>query len=71
VAKQKASKNKKKKKPWRWNPIHQQVFDNIKAAITKEVKPVKIDTGAYATQLGAVITQDSTGKLHFLAENYL
>jgi hypothetical protein len=28
--------NKTKKKPWRWNPIHQQVFDNVKAAIAKE-----------------------------------
>ncbi len=27
--------NKTKKKPWRWNPIHQQVFDNVKAAIAK------------------------------------
>ncbi len=23
--------NKTKKKPWRWDPIHQQVFDNVKA----------------------------------------
>jgi hypothetical protein len=30
-------KNKTKKKPWRWESIHQQVFDNIKATITKEV----------------------------------
>jgi hypothetical protein len=29
-------KNKTKKKPWQWDPIHQQVFDNIKAAIAKE-----------------------------------
>jgi hypothetical protein len=29
--------NKTKKKPWRWDPIHQQAFDNVKAAITKEV----------------------------------
>ena len=28
--------NKTKKKPWRWDPIHQQAFDNIKAAIAKE-----------------------------------
>jgi hypothetical protein len=27
--------NKTKKKPWRWDPIHQQVFDNVKAAIAK------------------------------------
>jgi hypothetical protein len=25
--------NKTKKKPWQWDPIHQQVFDNVKAAI--------------------------------------
>jgi hypothetical protein len=28
--------NKAKKKPWRWDPIHQQAFDNVKAAIAKE-----------------------------------
>jgi hypothetical protein len=26
-----------KKKPWRWESIHQQAFDKLKAAITKEV----------------------------------
>jgi hypothetical protein len=30
-------KNKTKMKPWRWDPIHQQAFGNIKAAIAKEV----------------------------------
>jgi hypothetical protein len=30
-------KNKTKKKPWRQESIHQQVFDNIKATIAKEV----------------------------------
>jgi hypothetical protein len=58
-------KNKTKKKPWRWDPIHQQVFDNVKAAITQEVvlaypdfsKPFDIYTDASATQLGAVIAQ--------------
>jgi hypothetical protein len=34
-------------KPWRWDPIHQQAFDNVKAAIAKEtvlayVLPMKI-----------------------------
>jgi hypothetical protein len=29
-------KNKTKKKPWRWDPIHQQVFGNIEAAIAKK-----------------------------------
>ncbi len=28
--------NKTKKKPWRWGSIHQQTFDNVKAAIAKE-----------------------------------
>jgi hypothetical protein len=30
-------KNKTKKKPWQWESIHQQAFDNVKAIITKEV----------------------------------
>ncbi len=59
--------NKTKKKPWRWDPIHQQVFDNIKAAIAKEtvlaypdfLKPFEIYTDASSTQLGVVITQDN------------
>ncbi len=28
--------NKTKKKPWRWDPTHQQVAGNVKAAIAKE-----------------------------------
>jgi hypothetical protein len=59
-------KNKTKKKPWRWESIHQRVFDNVKATITKEVvlaypdftKPFEIYTGASTMQLRAVITQD-------------
>ncbi len=47
--------------------IHQQAFDNIKAAIAKETvfaypdfsKPFEILTDASSTQLGAVITQDN------------
>ena len=27
--------NKTKKKPWQWDSIHQQAFDNVKAAIAK------------------------------------
>ncbi len=57
-------KNGTKKKPWRWESIHQQAFDNVKATITKEVvlvypdftKPFEIHT-ASTTQLGALITQ--------------
>jgi hypothetical protein len=28
--------NKTKKKPWRWDPIHQQAFEDVKAAIAIE-----------------------------------
>ncbi len=59
--------NKTKKKPWHWDSIHQQAFDNIKAAIAKEtvlaypnfLKPFKIYMDASSMQLGAVITQDN------------
>jgi hypothetical protein len=59
--------NKTKKKPWRWDPIHQQVFDNVKAAKVKETvlaypdfsKPFEIYTDASSMQYGAVITQDN------------
>ncbi len=30
-------KNKTRKKPLRWESIHQQAFDNVKATIAKEV----------------------------------
>ncbi len=58
-------KNKTKKKPWRWESIHQQAFDNVKATIAKEVvliypdftKLFEIYTDASTMQLGAVITQ--------------
>jgi hypothetical protein len=58
-------KNKTKKKPWRWESIHQQAFDNVKATVTKEVvlaypdftKPFEIHTDVSTMQLGAVITQ--------------
>jgi hypothetical protein len=59
--------NKTKKKPWWWDPIHQQAFDDVKAAIAKETvlaypdfsKPFEIYTGASSMQLGTVITQDN------------
>ncbi len=59
--------NKTKKRPLQWDPIHQQVFDNVKAAIAKETvlaypdfsKPFEIYTDASSMQLGAVITQDN------------
>jgi hypothetical protein len=58
-------KNKTKKKPWRWESIHQQAFDNVKTTIAKEVvlaypdftKLFEIYTDASMMQLGSVITQ--------------
>jgi hypothetical protein len=58
-------KNKTKKKPWHWESIHQQAFDNVKAIIAKEVvlayldftKPFGIYTDGSTVQLGSVITQ--------------
>jgi hypothetical protein len=48
------------------DPIHQQAFDKVKAAIAKEtvlayldfLKPFEIYTDIFSTQLGAMITQD-------------
>ncbi len=59
--------NKTKKKPWQWDSIHQQAFNDVKAAIAKEtvlayldfLKPFEIYTDASSMQLGAVITQDN------------
>ncbi len=59
--------NKTKKKPWWWDPFHQQAFDNVKATIAKEtvlayldfLKPFEIYTDTSSAQLGAVITQDN------------
>ena len=54
-------KNVTKKKSWRWESIHQQAFDNVKATIAKEVvlaypdftKPFEIYTDASTMQSGA------------------
>jgi hypothetical protein len=59
--------NKTKKKPWWWDPIHQQACDNIKAAIAKETvlaypdfsNPFEIYTDASSMQSEAMITQDN------------
>ncbi len=60
-------KEKTKKLPWRWDPIHQQAFDAVKATIAKDVvlaypdfmKPFEIYMDASTMQLGDVITQDN------------
>ncbi len=60
--------NKTKKKPWWWYPIHQQAFDNVKAAIAKETvlaypdfsKPFEIYTDASST-LNVVGSRDHSG----------
>jgi hypothetical protein len=58
-------KNKTKKKPWRWESIHQQGFGKVKGTIAKKVvlaypdftKPFETYTDASTMQLGAVISQ--------------
>jgi hypothetical protein len=60
-------KNKTKKKYWRWDPLHQQAFDNNKAATAKKLvlaypdfsKPFEIYTNTSSMQLGAMIAQDN------------
>ena len=60
-------KNKTKKNPWWWDWIHQKAFDDVKAAIAREVvlaypdfsKPFEIYTDASTLKLGSVITQDN------------
>ncbi len=50
-----------------WGPIHQQAFENVIAAISKEVvlaypdflKPFEIHMDTSSTQLGAKIAQDN------------
>jgi hypothetical protein len=64
---------KLKNLPWRWDPIHQQAFDGVKATIAKDVvlaypnfmKPFEIYTDASTMQLGAVITQDNRPIMFF------
>jgi hypothetical protein len=59
--------NKTKKKPWQWDPVHQQAFDNVKAVVAKKtvlacpdfLKPFEIYTDTSSMQLGAMITQDN------------
>ena len=56
-----------KKRPWHWDDIHQQAFDDVKATIAKDValaypdfdEEFEIYTDGSKTQLGAVITQNN------------
>jgi hypothetical protein len=66
-------KNNLKKKPWQWDLIHQEAFENVKKTITKEValayqdftKPFDMYTDASTKQLGVVITQDNRPSAFF------
>jgi hypothetical protein len=60
-----SKKNKTNNKPWWWESIHQQAFDNVNATIAKEVvlaypdftKLFEVYTDASTMQLGSVIIQ--------------
>jgi hypothetical protein len=60
-------KNKTKKKPWRWGPIHQQVLDNVKATIAKETALAYLDflnsfeiySDDSVARLGAVVPRNN------------
>jgi hypothetical protein len=57
----------KRKIPWHWDTEHQKAFDDVKAAIAKDValaypdfsKEFEIYTDGSSHQIGAVITQDN------------
>ena len=59
--------NKTKKKPWHWDPVHQQAFNTVKATIACDVTLAYPDysqgfetyTDSTKLQLGAVITQQN------------
>ena len=61
----KTKKKRAPRKPWHWDPVHQQAFDDVKAAIAKEVtlaypdysEEFEIYADGSKKQLGAVITQ--------------
>ena len=65
--------NKTKKKPWHWDPIHQQAFNTVKATITRDVtwaypdysQRFEIYTDSSKLQLGAVITQQNRPQAFF------
>jgi hypothetical protein len=77
-------KNDTKKKPWKWESIHQQAFEDVKPTVAKEVvlaypdftKPFEIYTDASTMQLRAVITQGNrpiaffSGKLFKVQSKY-
>jgi hypothetical protein len=70
-------RNSTKKKPWRWDSIHQHAFDNIKSTIAKEVvlaypdfkKPSKIYTDA-STMLLRAVKFRKTGPLYSSVGNF-
>eukprot|EP00804_Cyclotella_cryptica_P014040 CCRYP_002518-RA/>CCRYP_002518-RA protein AED:0.39 eAED:0.39 QI:0/0/0/1/0/0/2/0/150 len=64
---------KTKKRPWYWDEVHQIAFDNVKAAIAKDVvlaypdfsKEFEIYTDASSKQLGSVVTQGNRPLVFF------
>ena len=66
---------KTKKKPWHWDAVHQKAFNDVKAAIVKDVslaypdysQGFEIYTDGSQQQLGAVITKKTRLLLSLVA----
>jgi len=65
--------NKTKKRPWHWDAVHQNAFDNVKATIARDVtlaypdysQGFEIYTDSSKFQLGAMITQNNRQLVFF------
>ena len=63
----------RQKRPWHWDAVHQEAFNNIKASIAHNVtlavpyysQDFEIYTDSYKLQLGAVITQNNRPLVFF------
>ena len=70
--------NKTKKKPWYWNNAHQKAFNDVKAALARDVllaypqygELFEVFTDASTKQLDAVITQKGR-PIAFSVKNWL
>ncbi len=60
-------KNKTKKNPWQWDLIHQKAFDDVKAAIAKEVVLGRSANSVFSRNLSVTQTKYSVTEIELLA----